>query len=298
MNSHFVPIDELTTPSRVFAELERLGGGPNPSLGQNFLTDRPLLNAMVGDLDLVDGAPVLEIGPGLGHLTRSLLDRGGRVLAVEKDARLAGSLDERLGHPPQLEVIHGDILELPGEKVSAWFGGNRGIVAGNLPYYCSSPILARLFEVWFPWVLKAGFLLQEEVVDRLVSPPGDRTYGRLSVLAQIFSDVKKVRVVQPHLFTPKPEVTSAWCLITPKVEMPKVLPEEVSRWTAVCFGERRKTLLNNLGREMGKAEARVLLEEGGIEGSRRPETLAPEEFVKLIRSLRGDENESVSTDFP
>lgn len=298
MNFHPTPIDELTTPSRIFAELERLGGGPIPSLGQNFLTDRPLLTAMVADMGLVDGMAVIEIGSGLGHLTRSLLDRGGRVLAVEKDKRLAGSLAERLGNPPQLEIIHGDVLELPGEKVSAWFGGLQGIVAGNLPYYCSSPILVRLFEDWFPWVLKAGFLLQEEVVDRLVSPPGNRTYGRLSVLAQIFSEVKKVRTVSPNLFIPKPEVSSAWCLFVPKSEIPDISPKEVSKWTAVCFGERRKTLLNNLGRELGKEEARSILEVAGIEGSRRPETLSPEEYVKLIRSLRGEENESVSTDFP
>jgi 16S rRNA (adenine1518-N6/adenine1519-N6)-dimethyltransferase len=133
--------------------------------------------------------------------------------------------------------------------------GERGILA-NLPYYCSSPILVRLFEEWLPWVSRAGILLQEEVVDRLVSPPKTKQYGRLSVLTQIFSVAKKVRVIPPRLFIPKPEVSSAWCVINPHVPMPLVSPQEISRITAVCFAERRKTLLNNLAREMEKDDAR------------------------------------------
>ena len=276
-----LPIDALTTPSRVYEELSLLGGGPVASLGQNFLLNRPMLEAAVNDLGLGASNCVLEIGPGLGHLTRSLLEKGCRVLAIEKDARLAETLAIRLGNPSQLEVLHRDILQVGSEKIREWAGNANPIITGNLPYYCSSPILVRLFEDWHSIWCRAGFLLQEELVDRIVSPPGQKTYGRLSVLCQAFSTPTKTRTVPPHLFVPRPEVNSAWCVLSPRQETVPVTPTQLSEVTAWCFGQRRKTILNNLSHRLGKDEAHTLLDRVGIDGKRRAETLCVEEFFRL-----------------
>jgi 16S rRNA (adenine1518-N6/adenine1519-N6)-dimethyltransferase len=278
-----LPVDTLTTPSRIYDELQGLGGGPIASLGQNFLFDRPMLEAMVRDLGLDESDCVLEIGPGLGHLTRSLLERGCRVLAVEKDARLADTLAARLGNPRNLEVVHRDILHVGTEEIGEWAGDASPIIAGNLPYYCSSPILVRLFEEWQKVWSRAGFLLQEELVDRIVSPPGKKTYGRLSVLCQAFSTPTKTRTVPPHLFVPRPEVNSAWCVLFPRQQTAQTTPTQLSEVTAWCFGQRRKTLSNNLAHRLGKDEAHALLDRAGIDGKRRAETLSVEEFLHLVR---------------
>jgi len=292
------PIDLLTSPARIYAALQELGGGPIDSLGQHFLLDRPLLEAMAGDLGVGYGDRVVEIGPGLGHLTRSLLARGCRVLAVEKDGRLARSLSETLGAPERLEVRHGDALQLSRDELSAWLtGGARRVIAGNLPYYCSSQVLVSLFEEWFPLWTQAGFLLQEEVVDRLVSPPGSRIYGRLSVLVQTFATVRKVRRVPRHLFVPQPEVDSAWCLLAPQPGRSDIAPADLSRMTSWCFAQRRKTIQNNLARKLGKEQAERLLHRAGIDGVRRAETLSVEEFAALVRGHSPSEC-PVSTSLP
>jgi len=284
-----IPLDRLTTPTRVYEELKALGGGPIHSLGQNFLLDRPLLEALVRDLEVGGSDCVVEIGPGLGHLTRALLETGCRVFAVEKDRRLASSLETRLAHPPRLKVVHEDILELDWSEVASWADGPRPILAGALPYYCSSPILAGAFEEWYPDWSRAGFLLQEEVVDRLVSPPGGKTFGRLSVLCQAFSTPRKLRRVPAHLFVPKPEVSSAWCVLTPNEAPPSVTAKELSQATTVCFAERRKTLLNNLGRKLGRPEAQACLDRACIDGGQRAEELSVGEFVRLTEVLSGEE---------
>jgi 16S rRNA (adenine1518-N6/adenine1519-N6)-dimethyltransferase len=229
---------------------------------------------------------VIEIGPGLGHLTRVLCDRSLKVLAIEKDRRLAETLAERLGEPKNLIVAHQDILEVETSLIEEWREENKCLFIGNLPYYCSSQILVRLFEEWLPLWSRCGFLLQEEVVDRLVSKPGSKTYGRLSVLTQLYSKPKKTRRVPPHLFVPKPEVTSAWIVFEALANPPSIPAPAIAHLTGICFGERRKTLLNNLGREFGKHRAQELLKEVGIDEKRRAESLSPEEFLRIAQFLR------------
>jgi 16S rRNA (adenine1518-N6/adenine1519-N6)-dimethyltransferase len=287
------PIQQVVSPTAVYAELETLGGGPIDSLGQNFLTDRPILSAMASDLELEPTNKVLEIGPGLGHFTECLLATGASVLAVEKDRRLAESLAQRLGSPENLDVLHADILKVDLGKIQERLLSDRFTVAGNLPYYCSSPILTRLFEAWWPHWERAGVLLQEEVVDRLVSPPGNKVYGRLSVLVQTFAEAQKRRIVKPHLFVPRPQVTSAWCVLIPKEEEGAPLdPVSVGKVTGWCFAERRKTLLNNLGRELGKPAAHTLLESAGIPPGARPEELRVDQFIRLTRVLENRQDKA------
>ncbi len=280
------PIDHITSPTRVFEEMRLLGGSPNPLLGQHFLIDRNILDGFVHSLKILPGMAVLEIGPGLGHLTRSLVDTGARVLAVEKDSRLSAGLAERLGKPESLTVWERDILEVSTEEIHSWAGEEEIILTGNLPYYCSSVILGKAYEEWFDLWERAGFLLQEEVVDRIVSPPGVKAYGRLSILTQMFSVPHKSRRVPAYLFIPEPEVSSAWCVLVRKAVLPPVTPLQIEEVTGICFAERRKTLQNNLSRHLGRERANEILQSTGIEGRRRAETLSVEEFVKLAGAMR------------
>ncbi|MCA9438691.1 MAG: ribosomal RNA small subunit methyltransferase A [Candidatus Omnitrophica bacterium] len=281
MTEKKLPIDTLTNAGSIFEYLQSLEMTPTQSLGQNFLSDRPLLEALAASTHVAEEDLIVEVGPGLGHLTRVLCEHGSKVLAIEKDQRLANTLAERLGEPENLTVIHEDILEVETNVIENWREGRKVLFVGNLPYYCSSQILIRLFEEWLPIWKRCGFLLQEEVVDRLVSKPGSKTYGRLSVLTQLYSKPKKTRKVPPHLFVPKPEVTSAWIVLESVEDPPELHPSEIAHLTGICFGERRKTLLNNLGREFGKERAHEMLAEAGIEEGRRAESLSPSDFLRL-----------------
>lgn len=276
----------MTSAGAIFAYLQSLEMAPSQSLGQNFLSDRPLLEALLTATRLEPTDRVVEIGPGLGHLTRVLTSRTAAVLAIEKDRRLSDTLKDRLGDPPNLTIRNEDILETKTETLDRWREGERLALVGNLPYYCSSQILIRVFEDWLPLWKRCGFLLQEEVVDRLVAPPGTKTYGRLSVLVQLYSKPKKIRKVPPHLFVPKPEVTSAWVVLDSLEAPPSIPASEIARLTGVCFGERRKTLQNNLARELGKEAAGDLLARAVIDGGRRAESLSPTEFLELATHFR------------
>ncbi len=278
-------IDTLTSAGSIFAYLQSLEMSPTQSLGQNFLPDRPLLEALAASTDVTEGSAIIEIGPGLGHLTRVLCKRGSKILAIEKDRRLADTLGERIGEPENLTVVNGDILEVETQVIEDWREGKKCLVIGNLPYYCSSQILIRLYEEWLPIWERCGFLLQEEVVDRLVAKPGSKTYGRLSVLTQLYSRPRKTRKVPPHLFVPKPEVTSAWIVLESLEELPSIPAPQIAHLTGICFGERRKTLLNNLGREFGKERAQEIASGADIDDGRRAESLSPEEFYRLARQI-------------
>ena len=288
-------VDSITTPTAVYNTLQAIGRKPSQSLGQHFLLDKPLLDSFVASLELSPDDWVVEIGPGLGHLTRSLLETGARVLAIEKDSALAETLAERLPRTEQLTVLCGDILGTGLKDLEA--AGIRGefVLTGNLPYYCSSEIIAKCYENWYGKWKRVGFLLQEEVVDRLVAGPGSKSYGRLSVLVQAFSTVRKVRRVRAHLFVPEPDVNSAWMVATPHPEPPNVTPSQMASMTRVCFAQRRKTLRNNLSREMGVKAVDGLLGKTGIDGGRRAEALDVAEFVELASYLR-ETNPGVSND--
>jgi 16S rRNA (adenine1518-N6/adenine1519-N6)-dimethyltransferase len=291
----------ITSPTRVFETLQSLGHGPNPLLGQNFLIDANIQRYFVHSLEIDEDSQVVEIGPGLGHLTRAILDTGAKVLAIEKDHLLAKSLAEHLNAPPNLDVWDRDVLEVTLGDLLEWGEGKSVVIMGNLPYYCSAQVLAKLFEEWLLLWEKAGFLFQEEVADRIVSAPGHKSFGRLSLLAQIFSTPRKMRRIPPHVFVPAPEVFSAWCVFCrgvrqgdpaqphPPAPSPMwrggVTPTEVSKVSAICFAERRKTLQNNLGKALGREVTQQVLTEVGVDGKRRAEELEVAEFISLVQAV-------------
>lgn len=264
--------------------------GPRPArpkkrYGQHFLTDRNIVRKIVSAAGVSEGERVLEIGPGTGMLTEGLIEAGARVLAIEVDEGLADGLREKFP-PERVEVIRGDALKLSFRELSSGRGERFKLVA-NLPYYISGPMLAKLLDEREAFTLMV-LMFQKEVGDRIVSGPGSRDYGILSVLAQTYTEVKKEFDVPARLFFPKPKVDST-VLSFRVLDSPKIpVPDERFFKTVVraAFGSRRKMLVNSLTLTgLGKSEAEGALREAGIDPGRRGETLDLNEFGRLARVL-------------
>jgi 16S rRNA (adenine1518-N6/adenine1519-N6)-dimethyltransferase len=252
------------------------------SLGQHHLrsgaTCRPLL-----DFLRPEGRLVVEIGPGGGVLTRELLDAGARVVAVELDPAWSEELRRRIDSP-RLEIHVGDALELD------WAGFPDGtLVAGNLPYNVGTAIVERLLRVR-PAIERAGFLLQREVVDRIVAGAGDEAYGALSVLVALRAAARRLGIVRPGAFVPPPKVDSAFVGFTP-VALPGALSpdraEAFETWIRVAFGQRRKTLANALAGLHPRAAVVAALAGIARDATVRAEALALPELVQLFAVLEG-----------
>ncbi len=216
-------------------------------------------------LDPVPGEHVLEIGPGQGTLTQELLVRGLKVIAIEKDGRLAATL--KLAN---LQVIEGDALRVAWPRVDK--------IVGNIPYYITSPLIDKALTPPLPE--RIVFLVQDEVADRMAAPPGGKTYGALSIGVQVVARVEKLFTVAPGAFRPPPKVRSALIRLTPLAQ-PLVMDVEVAplrAFVTACFSKRRKQLKNAVP---GITVAD--LEQMGFDPMVRPERLPPEAFVRLLR---------------
>ena len=249
---------------------------PSKSLGQNFITDKRVIERIVSEAGITSDDEVLEIGPGLGALTFALARKAARVVAVEKDARLAERLRALLPEWPNVELICGDALDV---DFGALYKDRRLKVAANLPYSVSSPILVRLLRsraLFSTLVL----MLQLEVGERISSPPGGKEYGSLSVLVQTYFDVKLLFRVHPSSFWPAPKVDSVVLKLVPLHEPRVPIADEAvyERILRAAFSSRRKMLGNSLGSALKKGAADRVLAAAGIDRTRRAETLSVEEF--------------------
>lgn len=212
-----------------------------PALGQHFLRDRPALRR-IARLAAAPGDTVIEVGPGRGALTRQLLRIASRVIAVELDRELAAELPARCGRSGRLRILREDILGCDLASLTSGLLKNQSVIAGNLPYYITSPVLRAAFSARHLF-RSATFLMQEEVADRVVAAPQSRSYGFLSCLSQLHSRPAKRFSLAPRAFSPPPRVRSA--VVTLDFSAPDP-PEGFERFLSACFRQPRKTLKNNL----------------------------------------------------
>ena len=264
--------------------MSEVSGSRRRALGQHFLRDAGIARAIV---DLV--APtardlVVEIGPGEGALTGELAHRAGRVIALEIDPALVAALRARL---PDVEVLEADARRWEYGALRAPAGG-RVLVVGNLPYSVAKPILQSLIEARTA-IQEMALMLQREVAERVAAAPGGRTYGSLSVLTQLYCDVRVGLRVPPGAFRPPPQVESAVLSVRVRPE-PRVPLADERRFATVvraAFAQRRKTLANALAGGLGLPADRVraAAEGAGLDPIRRAETLTIPEFAALVARL-------------
>jgi 16S rRNA (adenine1518-N6/adenine1519-N6)-dimethyltransferase len=255
---------------------------PIKSLGQNFLKDPHYLNRIADTAQVGPDDQVLEIGPGLGHLTTVLTQRAKKVLAIEVDDRLIPHLQSEFSACRNLELIHADALEYDYGSLH-----NRWKVVANLPYYISTPIIQKLI-VHRDKFISLTLMLQKEVAERIAAPPGGKEYGYLSVLVQFYTIPNIQFKVPPGAFTPHPEVDSIVITLTLR-DRPAVKVKDDAFFIRVikaAFSQRRKTLRNSLKQlETPKDRMDAIFHGIGIDLGRRAETLSVEEFGKLADFL-------------
>ncbi len=241
--------------------------------GQNFLCDAGIIDGIVRAIAPHPGDVLVEIGPGLGALTQPLAERAGRLTVIELDRDLA----TRLRQHPQLQVIEADVLKVDFTALAQQLGAPRLRIAGNLPYNISTPILFHLLE-HVAVVQDQHFMLQKEVIDRMVATPATGDYSRLSVMLQWRYAMEQVLFVPPESFDPPPKVNSAVVRMVPLAEPPVLQLPQFSALVQSAFSQRRKLLRHSLGH---------WLEQQGFDGvfdlQRRAEEVPVAEYVALAQ---------------
>jgi 16S rRNA (adenine1518-N6/adenine1519-N6)-dimethyltransferase len=254
------------------------------SLGQNFLLDLNLTARIARAGGPLDGATVLEVGPGPGGLTRALLAEGAaKVIAIERDKRAIAALEEIAArYPGRLEIIEGDALAF---DIAGHLAGGRARVVANLPYNIATALLIGWLtaEPWPPWYDALVLMFQREVAERIAAQVGDDAYGRLAVLTSWRCEAKIMFDVAPTAFVPQPKVTSSVVRLIPRASPEPCDRKTLERITAAAFGQRRKMLRQSL-KTLG-VDAGALLAAAEIEPTARAEEIPVEGFVALARVL-------------
>ena len=243
--------------------------------GQHFLIDGGIIDAIVREIAPVPGEPMVEIGPGLAALTQPLVERLGRLTVIELDRDLAA----RLRQHPQLQVIESDVLKVDFTQLAQTLQTPRLRIVGNLPYNISTPILFHLLD-HVQVVRDQHFMLQKEVIDRMVAAPATSDYSRLSVMLQWRYAMDNVLFVPPASFDPPPRVDSAVVRMVPLADPPAIDVARFSQMVQVAFSQRRKILRHTLGQ---------WLEQKGFAGKfdvqRRAEEVPVDEYIALVQEL-------------
>ncbi|EQK40861.1 MULTISPECIES: 16S rRNA (adenine(1518)-N(6)/adenine(1519)-N(6))-dimethyltransferase RsmA [Paraclostridium] len=282
-------MDRLSSHRKTKEVVDKHGFKFSKSLGQNFLIDDNVIDKILDGARLSEGDKIIEVGPGIGTLTREMGKVADKVVAIEIDKTLIPILKDTLDEFENIEVVNQDILKvdvqgLVNEKLS---GGPVKLVA-NLPYYITTPIVMKFLEEDIP-VTDIVVMVQKEVADRMNAGPGTKDYGALSIAVQYYCDTEIVAKAPRHMFIPQPNVDSTVIGLHVREEKKyKVDSEEVFFKTVkAAFGQRRKTLLNALGTLgfLDKDEIREVLQEANIDEKRRGETLSIEEFANLANCV-------------
>jgi 16S rRNA (adenine1518-N6/adenine1519-N6)-dimethyltransferase len=268
-----------------------------PKLGQHFLASEDNALRIVDSLGDISQSTVLEIGPGRGMMTSLLARRARRLIAVELDRVLAAQLRLKFGMTRNVEIIEGDILSI---DIDSLFGPKPGLgrpgidlkpepakVVGNLPYYITSDILLRLFEYsrYFETIV---IMVQREVADRMAAQPGSSDYGLLSATAQLYARVENLFTLPPGAFTPPPKVHSSVLRLTIEPQQVKlgIAGDGFIDFLRLSFGQKRKTLWNNLKEKYPEANLKRALADAGVKPTARAETLSLEESAAVYKALR------------
>jgi len=259
---------------------------PKKRLSQNFLINDRAARRIVESLNLEKDDLVLEIGAGNGALTKHLLEKAKKVLAVEIDKILCAYLKENFGHRENLEVINQDVLKVNFKDLIPSKSSCK--VVGNLPYQITSPVLSFLIKNK-EFIPQGVLMVQKEVAMRICSVPGDRDWSPLSIAVQLYSDVKILFHLKPTSFFPQPQVDSSVIRIVFLPEPKVSVPDEKLFFKVVrsAFGQRRKTMLNSLSSnlDLPKKEIDLILNKKGIDPQRRAETLSLNEFANLSYAM-------------
>lgn len=252
-------------------------------LGQHFLNDPRILDRIVAALELRGDETVIEVGPGRGSLTERLVDRCGKLVAIELDRDLAPMLRERFVKNPRVTIVEGDVLDLPLGELA----GGPYCLIGNVPYYITTPILFHALER--PRAERSVFLVQREVAERMAAAPGTDAYGALSVNLQSVANVALLFRVAAGSFTPAPKVESAVVRVSPRADPVVTAGEEdgFRRFVQAAFAQRRKQLkaIVRATAKVNTAQAATLIESLGLAPQARAETLNPAELAALYRAV-------------
>ncbi len=253
---------------------------PRKRFGQHFLADAGIVDAIVGAIDPRPGQAMVEIGPGLAALTQPLLERLGHLTVIELDRDLAVRLSSR----PGLTVIQSDVLKVDFSELASSLGASKLRVVGNLPYNISTPILFHLLD-FVDVIQDQHFMLQKEVVDRIVARPASAEYGRLSVMLQWRYAMDMVLFVPPESFNPPPRVDSAVVRMVPHKDPASIDGKLLSEMVRVAFSQRRKLLRHTLGKWLQEKAYG-----GEFDVQRRAEEVPVAEYLALATTLQSTSN--------
>lgn len=256
----------------------------NKALGQNFIFDGNLLDAIVSDAGVTAEDTVVEIGTGAGTLTARLAARAKKVFSFEVDERLRPVLDISLKGAENVEVVFRDVMKMKDDELREMIGGEFKVVA-NLPYYITTPLIMRFAESTLP-VRSITVMVQKEVADRLTAEVGSADYAAVTLAVKVFGDAAVTRIVDRHMFRPAPNVDSAVVRIDRVPGRLDGADEKlVRRLVRAAFAMRRKTLVNNLAASFGipKQQATDLVTACGFPADVRGERLSLDDFIRLSR---------------
>lgn len=257
------------------------------SLGQNFLTDETVLDDIVSGAEISKDDYVIEIGPGVGTLTKELIHRARKVTSIELDSKLIPILEAELSCYDNFNLIHKDALKVDYKEL---IGDEKNVkVVANLPYYVTTPIIANLLNDDLN-IKSITIMIQKEVAERINGEPCTKEYGAFTLLCKYYCDTKIIRLVPPSCFIPSPKVDSIVIRLD-KLDKPRVEVEDKKLFFNIIkqsFNMRRKTLWNSI-KSLGldKELQEKAFEDAGIEPTRRGETLSIQEFANLANAVKG-----------
>jgi 16S rRNA (adenine1518-N6/adenine1519-N6)-dimethyltransferase len=265
-----------------------------PKLGQNFLSDQSAAEKIIAALGDIRSSIVIEIGPGGAMLTSKLAAKTGRLIAIELDRVLAAQLSLRFSRQPNVEIIEADVLTVDIANLIARKPdpilhlpqAQKAKVIGNLPYYITSDILLHLFH-FHEWISEIVIMVQREVADRIAAKPGSRDYGLLSATAQMYARVENLFTLPPGAFTPPPKVHSSVLrlMMAPRIAELGIETEPFVEFLKLSFGQKRKTLLNNLKSNYDPAAIRAALKSQRLREDVRAEAVPLEKAAGVFRKL-------------